>query len=398
MKKRQHFFNKVKLCLFKINHNTLQLMKSNSLIYKILQMIGYMQLIYFTLNDKIPSMWTLNFIVYIRTLCKYFQFETSLTGIRNNVWVTIMLCILGFFVLILFFITLMVVKLFKRKNMRIIGGIYEVISGITSFVLILYETVLIVPISQFIFVGYFCQDNEFSSAFKCSVTARTIKLALSNVALGLHILMIIYVSVFFSDLNPFSGGPMSWIKSRYTLFLMCVKTAVPLMFIISSGKVLSVGFLGIILLMHIILFAILITNPPIMDTAMNYLRLGFQNWLMWCTLCVLLQVSLDEGEIDNLGVIYCFLGEVFTTVSAFYLNQTISSRILSRNIFRRSTEEEIIKFTYAFIDMLEQAGEKIPRAMFHASLKEIYLNLQGISSSLVEEAKEILICNYESEK
>ena len=36
--------------------------------------------------------------------------------------------------------------------------------------------------------------------------------------------------------------------------------------------------------------------------------------------------------------------------------------------------------------------------MFHASLKEVYINLHGINTNLVEEAKNILICKYESEK
>lgn len=269
---------------------------------------------------------------------------------------------------------------------------------IVSFCLILYESVLIVPFTQFLFVGYFCQQNEFSHNFNCSVGAKGIKFFLSNIALAGHVIMVIYISIFFIDLNPFSGGPLSWIKSKYTLILMIIKTIIPMLFIISKDKLLSTGFLAAILIMHLVLYLMLITGPPLMDRAMNFLRLGFQNFLAWSTLCVLLQVSLDTGEIDNLGVIYCLLGELFTCVSSFYINQTISASILKRNIFRRSTEEQIIKFCYAYIDMLEKAGEKIPRAMFHASLKEVYINLQGINTDLVEEAKSILICKYESEK
>ena len=234
-------------------------MKSNSLIYKILHMIGYMQLIYFTINPKIPGMWTMNFVVYVRTICKYFQMEENLSGISSNAWFTVMICLLSFMALIIFLVSFMVVKLFSVSRMNNNGGLFDLFSVVASIGVILYETVLIVPISQFTFVGYFCKQNEFSNNFDCSVGQKSLKLIFSNISLGIHILMIIYLSIFFIDLNPFSGGPLAWIKSKYTLILMVVKTAVPMMFIITKEKVFSTAFLGGIFLMHVVLYLMVIT-------------------------------------------------------------------------------------------------------------------------------------------
>ena len=144
---RKQFFNRIRLALFKINHQTLQLMKNNSLIYKLLHMIGFLQLIYFTLNPKIPGMWTMNFIVYLRTICKYFQMEENLTGISSNAWYTVMICFLGFMALLLLSVGYMVIRFYKEKAMNVSGGFFQIVSAVSSLGLILYETILVVPIS-----------------------------------------------------------------------------------------------------------------------------------------------------------------------------------------------------------------------------------------------------------
>lgn len=117
-----------------------------------------------------------------------------------------------------------------------------------------------------------------------------------------------------------------------------------------------------------------------------------QNFLMWTTLAVIIQVGLDQGEVDNLGVLYLLLIIIFSSIMSVSLAQSSSFRVLKRDVFRNSTIAELMVFCYAYVDLVMQAEDKMTRANFYAAFKNVYRNIQGLNSNLVEEAKKVILC------
>ena len=136
---KKEFLNRIKSILSLINHATLQTIKSNPFLYKLLYCIGYLQLIYFSINPKIPQMYTISVVVYLRTLCRYFQFEGNLMNISSSLYIFFMLGMLLIQLIIIGLTLLLVVKSYNRIKLSISEGIFETINTIVSYLVILYQ-------------------------------------------------------------------------------------------------------------------------------------------------------------------------------------------------------------------------------------------------------------------
>jgi len=194
---------------------------------------------------------------------------------------------MSFSILIISSLIYMVTKNIKANGAPISGSVFFFLQLIFNVGIMLYETVLVVPFSQFMLNGFFCKSTPFSQNYDCG-SLKAVRIIISVVAMILHILVVIYVGIFFCDLNPFSSGPLSSTQTYYNKILLGSKVIIPALFLFSfeHGYIMTVLFFKLGL--HFILYVLLLTRPPLPDRPMSYLRLLFQNFLMWTTLAVII--------------------------------------------------------------------------------------------------------------
>lgn len=395
--------NKLRNAFYTTNHEILLLVKDYSILYKVFLIIEYLQITFFIIDERIHNMWTLSFVEYLRTICKYFQFKSNLQNIDGHAWLIITISIIILMLLICTGYFYLVSQKFKNRNENQ-SNLFSITLFIISFLLMLYNTLLSVPISEFMLNGLFCKDDR-SAEYKCS-TPVYLKIGISVIGLGLHLTILFFLGIFMINLDPFSYSPLAGALSTVHLQNSVKK------FFLSLSIFLPLEFKSItpfiIFLLNFSYFFVLVNQPAMIDQSMNFLKLGSAGVLATLSGSVLIQSVFDTGENDRLGFLYCFVGCILVSGVIYGFEKTKMqswirnfNRLARQGLVQRGSkilptnlgfgESDVVKFVYSMIVLVESAEEKVKRAIVHSLVKEIYLGIGSKDPKIKEMAEEILL-------
>jgi hypothetical protein len=360
-------------------------------IYLVVQIVGFLQLVSFSMNIKNKSHFDAPAIKYIKMFLGYLSFGDAPQLSRNTLFG---LLLTGVILTLGFTVAFGVITAFFVDPKKPIRSLVKVFLRTLALYVLVFDAVLILPLVQLSAMGFVCKLNiEAYSETLCATTSNSnAVLACGSILLVSSIAGGVYFKLLFNSIDPMSLSPITAFDGRYSLLKMMVKVPVGIYQVLFPRGDHSIYMLSAVTCLFAFVLVMRVRSPPEPIYSLSFVHTGFDFTQLAVAISCLVVTAREQGKLpDNLSFIYLI---VFILLAIFYVYYGEFRRIrvlINKDLSKLENEDEINRFIFTFTVLVNQCLESDAKQELHYALKLHYDQLirQGC---LDEDYTETLRC------
>ncbi|KAL4478284.1 hypothetical protein ABPG72_016596 [Tetrahymena utriculariae] len=359
----------LKLWLHSLIHELLQSQVGSPLIYNLLILIETLQLNYYAIHPLLNKyIWNTNFLSYYQQLIQYFQFNYILKGSQATTFLAILyICFsINFIVIILMVIATNKIVTNQKKNSTFLS--YGVKFLATYGLLV--TTIIPLPFFNSYLATLICSvDSPYTQNQSCYSGLYFFHLTIAVLGMIIFIFLCLVFTFMFIDMNPSSSIPFASPQTLMPLIKLAMKFLLPFYVTIDYGGKFIQQFIVILNVLFLFMLFMRYKTAPYYNKKIQSFVIFCESLIFWVAFCALVTTFLDQGTIDNIGLLYvliCF--PMFWNVYRNIVHHRKSYFIqLSIKDFKKDEDVEV--YVNVLIDLIESRENAESRIKLEGILK-----------------------------
>ncbi|KAL4450352.1 hypothetical protein ABPG74_009058 [Tetrahymena malaccensis] len=360
---------KLKLWLHSLVHELLQSQVGSPLIYNLLILIETVQLNYYAIHPLLNSyIWHTNFLSYYQQLIQYFQFNYILKGSQATTFLAILyICFsINIIVIILMIIATNKIVTNQKKNSTFLS--YGVKFLATYGLLV--TTIIPLPFFNSYLATLMCSvDSPYTANLTCYSGLYFLHLTIAVIGMMIFIFLCLVFTFMFIDMNPSSSIPFASPQTLMPLIKLGMKFLLPLYVTVDYGGKFIQQFIVVLNVLFLFMLFMRYKTAPYYNKKIQSFVIFCESLIFWVAFCALVTTFLDQGTIDNIGLLYvliCF--PMFWNVYRNIVHHRKSYFIqLSIKDFKKDEDVEV--YVNVLIDLIESRENAESRIKLEGILK-----------------------------
>ena len=201
---------------------------------------------------------------------------------------------------------------------------------------------------------------------------------------------VIYIKMIMVSSNPMTSSPLTAYASRSNLVRSLLKALFAVYHVYFPTDKYSLYALSFFTFAYFCILVVRVRTPPEPLYVTSALQTGLDALLFIVSLSTLIIIVYERGSSpDNLSIIYLLLFIILTGFFVYFGENTRLHNLLEKDLYKLDNEEDVNKFFYSFILVLNQATDEKSILQLHYLMK-IQLDRLMREESLAESQMEVL--------
>ncbi|EAR98621.2 PAS domain S-box protein (macronuclear) [Tetrahymena thermophila SB210] len=360
---------KLKLWLHSLIHEVLQSQVGSPLIYNLLILIETLQLNYYAIHPLLNKyIWNTNFLSYYQQLIQYFQFNYLLKGSQATTFLAILyICFsINIIVIILMIIATNKIVTNQKKNSTFLSYGIKILATYG----LLVTTIIPLPFFNSFLATLICSvDSPYTQNMNCYSGLYFLHLTIAIIGMLIFIFLCLVFTFMFIDMNPSSVIPFASPQTLMPLIKLGMKVLLPFYVTIDYGGKFIQQFIVVLNVLFLFMLFMRYKTAPYYNKKIQSFVIFCESLIFWVAFCALVTTFLDQGTIDNIGLLYvliCF--PMFWNVYRNIVHHRKSYFIqLSIKDFKKDDDVEV--YVNVLIDLIESREHAESRIKLEGILK-----------------------------
>ena len=352
-----------------VANTTVGYLRGVKTIYLVVQILGFLQLVSFSMNIKHKSHFDSASIKYIKIFLGYLSFGQAP---QLNGTTLFGLLLAGLILTLGFTVAFGLVTAIFIDPKKPVGSVVKVFLRSLAYYVLIFDAVLILPLVQLSVMGMVCKLNiEAYSASLCASTNNpNALLACGCILLVASVAGGVYFKLLFVSIDPMSLSPITAFDGKYNLVKMLVKVPIGVYQVLFAEGEHSIYMLAVVVCLFGFVLVMRVRSPPEPIYSLSFVHTGFDFAQVTVAVSCLIIIAREQGNMpDNLSFIYVI---VFILLAIFYVYYGEFRRIrflINKDLSKLENEDEINRFIFTFTVLVNQSLESDAKHELHYALK-----------------------------
>jgi hypothetical protein len=355
-----------------VANTTVGYLRGVKTIYLVVQILGFLQLVSFSMNIKHQSHFDSASIKYIKIFLGYLSFGDAPQLSGSTLFA---LLLAGLSLTLGFAVAFGLITAFFIDPKKPIRSLVKVFLRSLAYYVLIFDAILILPLVQLSTMGFVCKLNiaAYSAALCATSSNQNALMACGCILLVASIAGGLYFKLLFVSIDPMSLSPITAFNGKYNLVKMMVKVPVGLYQVLFPGEEHSIYMLSAVACLFAFVLILRVRSPPEPIYSLSFVHTGFDFAQLTIAVSCLIVIAREQGKLpDNLSFIYVI---VFILLAIFYVYYGEFRRIrylITKDLSKLENEDEINRFIFTFTVLVNQCLESGAKHELHFALKLYY--------------------------